>query len=328
MHSDLYSFKAATNKLDSKISIAGFDKTYIYKSPNTKYQQFTNAFVYHFIVENENLIPSRLYICDTAAKESTVLSQKTNIPKITISSSHAVTAILTEKEIWNNALAQKWAACSIEAAETKIKELEQSKCHSKKVKALEKQQEVVWYNKYGRPSYLLQNSDLLEHIHNSIEYGSANTQRCKEAIKVAVAEVSCDEIKYHSDGYYCLASVKSIRQFVQTFADLSVIISQDDKMKIGLGIAAVGRTFHILQSSSQPVQLPDHDFVHESSQKLIPSLIGTSSITHMKDLFSLVLDNQYSEILKINSEIKLIWVLLVDRQSKYNSVKRGMATLS
>ncbi|CAG8769277.1 11436_t:CDS:2, partial [Gigaspora rosea] len=207
------------------------DKTYIYKSPNNKYQQFTNAFVYHFMVENENLNP---IICDTAAREwknikmfeetkindiikgylatpiklrgfigSTVLSQKTTVPEITVSSSRAVTAIPIEQEIPNNAPAQKWAVCSIEAAKTKIKELEQvcnftsdsqlrcdlysrSKYHSKKVKALEEQQEVVQYDKCGRPSYLLRNPDLLEHIYDSIEYGSADTQRHKEAIKVRI----------------------------------------------------------------------------------------------------------------------------------------------
>ncbi|CAG8790437.1 16245_t:CDS:2, partial [Dentiscutata erythropus] len=45
---------------------------------------------------------------------------------ITVSSSCAMTAIPVEQEILNNALAQKRAACSIEAAKTKLKELEQN----------------------------------------------------------------------------------------------------------------------------------------------------------------------------------------------------------
>ena len=91
--------------------------------------------------------------------------------------------------------------------------------------------------------------------------------------------------------------------------------------------------------------------------------LGTSSLTHMQDLESLVLDPQYNDILKKNEEIRPIWVLLVDGgpdenprhlkniktycqlfqkfdldyltvrthapgQSKYNPVERGMATLS
>ncbi|CAG8733963.1 19484_t:CDS:2, partial [Gigaspora rosea] len=46
-----------------------FNKTYIYKSPNNKYQKFSNAYTYSFMVKNENPAPSRLIICDAAAKE-------------------------------------------------------------------------------------------------------------------------------------------------------------------------------------------------------------------------------------------------------------------
>ena len=54
------------------------------------------------------------------------------------------------------------------------------------------------------------------------------------------------------------------------FADVSVIISQDDKAKIGLGVPAVGRTFHTLQSVNEPVSVADHDFPAGNGQKLIP----------------------------------------------------------
>ncbi|CAB4406867.1 unnamed protein product [Rhizophagus irregularis] len=207
---------------------------------------------------------------------------------------------------------------------------------------------------------------------------------------VAVAGVSRTETRDHPDGHYCLASVKYARQFATVFADNSVIISQDDKAKIGLGVPAVGRTFHTLQSVHEPVSIADHDFPLGSGQKLIPSVylmikpneandelrtgqlaifvrrqwsLGTSSLTHMQDLESLVLDSQYNDVLKKNGEIRPIWVLLVDGgpdenprhlkniktycqlfqkfdldyltvrthapgQSKYNPVERGMATLS
>ncbi|CAB4493158.1 unnamed protein product [Rhizophagus irregularis] len=57
---------------------------------------------------------------------------------------------------------------------------------------------------------------------------------------VAVAGVSRTEIRDHPDGHYCLVSVKSVKQFANVFADMSVVISQDDKAKIGLRIPAVG----------------------------------------------------------------------------------------
>ena len=53
---------------------------------------------------------------------------------------------------------------------------------------------------------------------------------------------------------------------------MSVIISQDDKAKIVLGIPAVGWTFQTLQSVHEPVHVADHDFSVEYRQKLVPSV--------------------------------------------------------
>ncbi|CAB4421627.1 unnamed protein product [Rhizophagus irregularis] len=181
---------------------------------------------------------------------------------------------------------------------------------------------------------------------------------------VAVAGVSRTETNEHPDTHYCLASVKCAKQFTSTFADVSVVISQDDKAKIGLGVPAVGRTFHKLQSVNEPATIADHDFPIGFGQKLIPSWsLGTSSLTHMQDLESLASNSQYDDALKTNGMIRPIWILLVDGgpdenprhlkniktycqlfrkfdldflsirthapgQSKYNPVERGMATLS
>lgn len=329
----------------------------------------------------------------------------------------------------------------IESNRERIKKLKRNanysqNCREKKRKIINENQEVIRYDKPGRPPLLFENPNLHDHIHDSIEFGEADKKRRKEVVKirtiehlrknleenynvymarttlnnyllprqsnsiaarahhhpawVAVAGVSRTETRDHPDSHYCLASVKYARQFATVFADNSVIISQDDKAKIGLGVPAVGRTFHTLQSVHEPVSIADHDFPLGSGQKLIPSVylmikpneannelrtgqlaifvrrqwsLGTSSLTHMQDLESLVLDSRYDDVLKKNGEIRPIWVLLVDGgpdenprhlkniktycqlfrkfdldyltvrthapgQSKYNPVERGMATLS
>ena len=48
-------------------------------------------------------------------------------------------------------------------------------------------------------------------------------------------------MKSHIDEHYCLASVKAVKVFAEVFSDMAIIISQDDKAKVGLGIPAVGR---------------------------------------------------------------------------------------
>ncbi len=87
----------------------------------------------------------------------------------------------------------------------------------------------------------------------------------------------------HPDSHYCLASVKGVKQFASTFADVSVVIFQDDKAKIRLGVPAVGRTFHILQSVNEPMTVADHDFPMGFRQKLIPSVYLIINLNESSD---------------------------------------------
>ena len=79
-------------------------------------------------------------------------------------------------------------------------------------------------------------------------------------------------MKSYIDEYYCFTSVKSVKVFAEVFANNAIIISQDDKAKIGLGIPAVGRTFKTIQSVNEPVTVEDHDFPTGLKMKLIPSI--------------------------------------------------------
>ncbi|CAH1757977.1 1541_t:CDS:2 [Entrophospora sp. SA101] len=67
--------------------------------------------------------------------------------------------------------------------------------------------------------------------------------------------------------FHCCKSTPSSSQFTTVFADISIVVSQDDKAKIGLGVPAVGWTFHTLQSVHEPVPMTDHDFPAGSEQK-------------------------------------------------------------
>ena len=177
----------------------------------------------------------------------------------------------------------------------------QARMMAKKQKQLEEEGIVEQWEGAGRPSILAQNPDLLEHIHNCIEYGEADKKRRKIIIKVRtikhlkdkleekynlyisrqtlstylwpkhpntfaakrhhhpalvqIQSVSWNEKSDHPDSHYCLASVKSARTFAATFHDHSIIISQNDKSKVPLGISAVGRTF----KSIKTINMTDHN---------------------------------------------------------------------
>src|SRR6266542_5951120 len=144
-------------------------------------------------------------------------------------------------------------------------------------------------------------------------------------------------MKPHVDEHYCLASVKAARVFFEVFADEAIIISQDDKAKVRLGIPTVGHTFKTIQSVNEPVTVKDHDFPTSSKMKLIPSVylvinpadssntlhtgqlsifirpeyfIGTSSETHMADLENIVSNEDFSSTLKKESQVRPIWILI------------------
>ncbi|PKC10142.1 hypothetical protein RhiirA5_498690 [Rhizophagus irregularis] len=372
------------------------------------------------IIRNYMATPINLYdIQSIRYKHSVPIEKSNSLPSPT--TIHSVDPL---PEIPANASAQKSAANAIQMAEKQIYEYEQiynitndAQIRDDMYKKIESLQDVVKSNK-DRIAKLKRNAKyaqnyLHDRIHDCVEFGSADAERRKEAIKVrtienlrknleeryeiymarttlksyllphqsnslaakahhhpawvAVARVSRTETNEHPDTHYCLASVKCAKQFTSTFADVSVVISQDDKAKIGLGVPAVRRTFHKLQSVNEPATIADHDFPIGFGQKLIPSVyliinpnesndelrtgklaifirpqwsLGTSSLTHMQDLESLASNSQYDDALKTNGMIRPIWILLkfdldflsirthAPGQSKYNPVERGMATLS
>jgi hypothetical protein len=60
----------------------------------------------------------------------------------------------------------------------------QQRARKKKKERLEKENIVKIYDTPGRPSFLINESNLLENMHNSIEFGAADHKRRKEVIKV------------------------------------------------------------------------------------------------------------------------------------------------
>ncbi|CAG8651423.1 22958_t:CDS:2 [Cetraspora pellucida] len=226
---------------------------------------------------------------------------------------------------------------------------------------------VEKYNTSGHLLFIINYPNLLEHIHEYVEFGAAYKKRRKESIKVliinylqedlrtryneylscsglnnyllpyhsnsiaakahhhlagiAISSVCRNEKKEHPDVHYCFASVKGVKQFVARFFSHSV-------------------------SFQELVTLSDHDFSIEKQQKLILSVymltnssdinnisyncqlaifirpqyqVRTNSASHIEDLKSLTKNNYLNKILKDNSLIKPIWVLLVDGGPDKNS---------
>ncbi|CAG8836581.1 35560_t:CDS:2, partial [Gigaspora margarita] len=147
--------------------------------------------------------------------------------------------------------------------------------------------------------------------------------------------------------HYCLALVKGVKQFVVIFPYNFVVISQDNKAKVLLGIPAVSKTFQTIQTINKTVTLADHDFPIRTHQKLISFVYLAIDPLDSNDTLrkgQLFVPNITS------APVKPIWVLLVNRgpdenprylknilryirmhapgQSAYNPVEQAMCTLS
>ena len=58
----------------------------------------------------------------------------------------------------------------------------------KKQKRLLENQEVTLYDKAGHPPLLFNHPDLHDHIHDSVELGSADKKQRKEVVKMCIVE--------------------------------------------------------------------------------------------------------------------------------------------
>ncbi|CAG8816433.1 20364_t:CDS:2, partial [Gigaspora margarita] len=90
--------------------------------------------------------------------------------------------------------------------------------------------------------------------------------------KIGLVSVARTNIKLHIDKYYCLVSVKAAWVFAKVFAKDSIIISQDNKAKVGLDVPVVGHTFKTIQLINKLVRVKDYNFVKENKIKLILSV--------------------------------------------------------
>jgi len=93
-------------------------------------------------------------------------------------------------------------------------------------------------------------------------------------------------------------------------------------------VAAVGRTFKTIQTTNEPVSVPEHDFPKAAKHKLIPFVylvinpndslrsgkirifirlkhfLGTSCETHMVDLMSITKEEPFNEFMHHEGSVK------------------------
>ncbi|POG78579.1 hypothetical protein GLOIN_2v1766467 [Rhizophagus irregularis DAOM 181602=DAOM 197198] len=297
-----------------------YSKNYLISNPQNLYEQYVNAFAFSEMVKSQSLMPNKkeLQLQAQIVKPSAPSPNIIPEPSANIQPSNNATAQKQSDANLQKAKAELCEYANLSRVTTsselhiqfssKIKDLEKSifleektlkrlrgnaeaqkRARNKKREMLEKENIVEVYDTPGRPSFLINEPNLLENMHNSIEFVAADHKRRKEVIKVRtikhlrekmeenygiymansttqnylqprhsntkeakrhhhpaqirLAAVGRNEMSDHVDEHYCLASIKGIKSFALAFSQNVVLISQDDKAKVPLGISAVGKTF-------------------------------------------------------------------------------------
>lgn len=90
-----------------------------------------------------------------------------------------------------------------------------------------------------------------------------------------LAHVQNDLRKGHKDAKFCFASIRHVEELASLLGPEEVIfLSQDDKARVPIGIAAAHKQAALLMHMEYRVKLPDHNWVIANQHKLIPSVIA------------------------------------------------------
>ncbi|CAB4491755.1 unnamed protein product [Rhizophagus irregularis] len=157
-------------------------------------------------------------------------------------------------------------------------------------------------------------------MQNYLQFQHSNTKEAKghhHSAQIRLAVIGKNEMNDHVDEHYCLALTKGVKAFALAFSQDVVLILQDDKAKVSLGIAAVGKTFKAIQTVNKPVSVLDYDFPKGAKYKLIPSVYLIINSDNTNDSLRSE-EESFHKFTHHEDSIKPIWCLLTDSEPDKN----------
>jgi hypothetical protein len=108
---------------------------------------------------------------------------------------------------------------------------------------------------------------------------TAEGKRHVNTVKVRLRRPDTTGRDFHMDTWFCQASIRNLTELATMLNPRQVcLLSVDDKCRIPIGVAAVGKQSPLLMSSEYRLEMPDHDFVKAPRHKLIPSVTAAIQI--------------------------------------------------
>ena len=109
---------------------------------------------------------------------------------------------------------------------------------------------------------------MLPHRVNTIE-----GKRYIDTVPVKFRRTENNFHRDHPDSKFDTATIRSLEELAYILGPEHVIfISQDDKVRVPLGVTAANKEAPILMYLDYRVRLPDHDWVLAERHKVIPSV--------------------------------------------------------
>lgn len=174
---------------------------------------------------------------------------------------------------------------------------------------------------------------------------------------VKILRARDDLHKGHADSYFCKATIDHLKELAAILGnDQVLILSQDDKAKVPIGIPAASKQQAIMMNVEYRIKLPDHSFPVASGYKLIPSVYmalavgnnlgekttietagptyiairsakyaGSSSQTHQSDFNRLLTLEEFKKNIRSKSDdyVKPVVIMLVDGGPDQNPRYKG-----
>ncbi|XP_055542900.1 uncharacterized protein LOC129728479 [Wyeomyia smithii] len=108
---------------------------------------------------------------------------------------------------------------------------------------------------------------------------SIEAKRHIKTVPVRLILAKNDHHKFHQDTRFCASTIKRLDEIGSFLGPHEAArLSQDDKVRVPLGITAATHQSPILMHMKYRVRLPDHDWVVAEKHKLIPSVYASLQI--------------------------------------------------
>ncbi|CAG8718989.1 4968_t:CDS:2, partial [Dentiscutata erythropus] len=181
---------------------------------------------------------------------------------------------------------------------------------------------------------------LIPKWHNTVE-----GKRHVKTVSVKLLRAQNTARRVHEDTQFCAALIRNIKEMVSVLGPRNIlVVSQDDKAQIPLGLAAANKQAPILIRLKYRVKLPDYNWVVAKRHKLIPSVYAilnveggkygnskavtysgptfirvysskhdsSTAYSHDKDFNELMVEEKLHDYTKMNGQPKPVMVMLSD----------------